>query len=254
MDDIRAQDLPAFLDPLLDFCAEHLPEYIYDVLFTALSYTLLLVSGIFSLLATLPSWKPWEWDAQKVLPPLISILAAYYTIVSLYRTTGWMLRLGFRIAKWGIILAILASGFGWLAGSGFAQESITNAFQGNQKARNDVHGRTSGQSRSRRPRPWDSFDIHRQWRYDEHETQRTREANDDAFSTPQRAVQYILGIAGRVMTGTDENTWKFLNKIVGSSVDEQDTSSSSKSGKTWTAAGDSKRKTKSTARRHTRSR
>lgn len=199
MDNIHPRDLPAFLDPALDFLADHLPAPVYDTLFSILSYGLLLASGAFSLLTTLPSWKPWEWDAQKVLPPLISILAAYYTLLSIYRTTSWMVRTTFWVLKWAVIASILGATFGWLNTNGAAQGGALGSLLGtlqNQEGARAQTARAGGRSRSGRPRPWDSFDTHQQWQYSEREQQRAQEQ-----SSLSGVLQYVAGLAGRAMGG-----------------------------------------------------
>lgn len=197
MDNVHPQDLPTFLDPLLDYLADHLPAPIYDTLFTVFSYGLLLASGAFSLLTTLPSWKPWEWDAQKVLPPLISVLAAYYTLLSIYRTTGWMVRTAFWVVKWTVIAGILGASFGWLSANGDGQNGLSSIFgslQNQEGARRT--GRSGARSRNGRPRPWEFFEAHQQWQYNERDQHQAQEQN-----AVSNVLQYIAGIAGRAMGG-----------------------------------------------------
>src|SRR6267154_831419 len=99
--DLADITLPAFLDPLLDFFAEQLPPPLYSFLISLLSHSLALFTALVSLISSLVSSKPWEWDAQTIIPPLITFLAAYLALVSLYRTTSWMVRTSFWFIKWG---------------------------------------------------------------------------------------------------------------------------------------------------------
>jgi hypothetical protein len=194
---LRPQDLPSFLDPLLDYLAEQLPAPLYDSLFTFLSYALIVLSGLFKLVSAIPSYKPWEWDAQTILPPLIVFLSAYYVFISMYRTTTFFIRTAFRLIKWGTIFTILGAAYAWFTNGGGGDE--LNELFGNR--RSDVNGgRSTARSRRARPKPWESFDTHQQWQYNE---EQARQADADAQgSDMQRAVQYIAGVAGRAMGGS----------------------------------------------------
>ncbi|KLO20373.1 hypothetical protein SCHPADRAFT_991751 [Schizopora paradoxa] len=167
---IHPQDLPAFLDPFLDFLAERLPPSLFDAVYVVLSYGLLLISAAFSFLASLPSWKPWDWDAQKILPPLISILAAYYAILSVYRTTGWMVRMTFRLMEWGVILGLIGAGVGWYMGTNGGQ----GGWFGGDRDGAPAYQRQQ-RTRGERPRVWEPFGAHEQWQYDEREARREEE-------------------------------------------------------------------------------
>ncbi|KAL5485069.1 hypothetical protein ACEPAI_7711 [Sanghuangporus weigelae] len=209
MDNVRPDDLPTFLDPLLDYLAATLPPSIYSFLFTALSYALIVVSGLSSLVASMPSLKPWEWDAQTVLPPLIMFLTAYYTLLSLYRTTSFMVRFVFRVVKWGLILGLLGTSAGWLAGS----QDNNNQLGGMLGAfRDGLHGHREGagagagvggagarggaRTPRQRPRMYESFAAHEQWRYDEEQARQAGSASD-----AQRFVESVAGLAGRAVGG-----------------------------------------------------
>lgn len=109
--------LPAFLDPVLDFLADHLPPPLYEFLLSLLSHTLALFSALISLIINLVRARPWEWDAQIILPPLITVLASYLALVSFYRTTSWMVRTGVWFVKWGTIIGALAAGAGYFMGT-----------------------------------------------------------------------------------------------------------------------------------------
>ncbi|KAL5523915.1 hypothetical protein ACEPAG_8088 [Sanghuangporus baumii] len=214
MDNVRPDDLPTFLDPLLDYLAATLPPSIYSLLFTALSYALMVVSGLSSLVASIPSLKPWEWDAQTVLPPLIMFLTAYYTFLSLYRTTSFMVRAVFRVIKWGLILGLLGASTGWLAGDQ-DNNNNNNQLEGMLGAfRDGLHGRghregagagvrvggagARGGVRTPRQRPsmYESFAAHEQWRYDEEQARQAGSVSD-----AQRFIESVAGLAGRAVGG-----------------------------------------------------
>lgn len=206
----QPQDLPAFLDPLLDYLAEHLPPPLYDALFTAASYGLTLLTAAFSLVSSLSSWKPWEWDAQTVLPPLIMLLTAYYTLLSLYRTTSFMVRTTFKLIKWSAIIGVLGAGAGWFAGTngggeggaGGALGMLRDMLQG-QGQRGAGAGTGAGarrRTRTPRPRAYDSFNAHQQWQYNEEEARRAEQG--DSASDAQRIIKSIASFAGQAMGGT----------------------------------------------------
>lgn len=251
MDNVHPRDLPAFLDPLLDYLADHLPAPIYDTLFSICSYGLLLASGAFTLLTTLPSWKPWEWDAQKVLPPLISVLAAYYTLLSIYRTTGWMVRSVFWVAKWTIIVSILGASFGWLSANGAGQGGLLNSIFGSLQNQEGARGtgRTGGRARNSRPRPWETFDAHQQWQYNEQEQQRAQET-----SALSGVLQYVAGIAGRAMGGRAfevvDGVKHFLDDVAQTASSEQNRNDDGQQ----SSRKQPKRKAKAGGQRGTRSR
>ncbi|KIN96186.1 hypothetical protein M404DRAFT_67400, partial [Pisolithus tinctorius Marx 270] len=102
-----------FLDPLLDFLSDQLPPPLYTFLLSFLSHIITLLTALISLIQSLIAAKPWEWDPQTIIPPLISILAAYLALHSLYRTTGWIFRTVLWFVKWGTILAAVSAGMGW---------------------------------------------------------------------------------------------------------------------------------------------
>src|SRR5882762_10277449 len=107
--------LPAIIDPILSYLSSVLPPPLYSFLLTLLAHSLALFTSLISLGYTLLSSRPWEWDAQTVIPPLITFLAAYLALVSLYRTTSWMFHIGVWVMKWGTIVGALVAGAGWVA-------------------------------------------------------------------------------------------------------------------------------------------
>lgn len=203
--------LPPILDPVLSYLSSVLPPPVYSALLTLLSHSLALITALYSLTATLFQSRPWEWDAQTIIPPLISVLAAYLAILSLYRTTSWMFRTSVWFMKWGSIIAALVAGAGWVAGNaggagvggqGGGGGGMMNFLGGlvldalNGQGQNAAGGtrsrpRTRSQTRSR-PKPWDSFQQHRDWQYQEN--------NDNANQgTPlvQEIIEGVVGVAER---------------------------------------------------------
>lgn len=168
--------IPDFVDPLLLLLESALPPHVYSVLVTICSHTVALTSALLSFLATSPS----TWTAQTIIPPVITILAAYLVISSLYRT----IRFTFWFIKWGTILATLFGGVGWFMSGGMGDFLAQRG--------GDV-GRRTGSSSSR-PRAWDSWDRHDTYRQ---ERQR-RVPPGDAADDVQQFVQELAGAAGSV--------------------------------------------------------
>ncbi|OJA17472.1 hypothetical protein AZE42_03921 [Rhizopogon vesiculosus] len=233
--------LPAFLDPLLEFVAEQLPAPLYSFLISLLSHTLALFTALLSLITSLYASKPWEWDAQTILPPLISFLAAYLALVSLYRTTSWMVRTSIWFIKWGTIFGALTAGMGWYMGTqnaGVGNKNIISSLGGfifdtlngqgqytpdAQRSSRTPRTRTQRKS-SDRPKSWESFDKHKQWQYQERNG--NQEGND-----AQNIMTNIMRTANRVLA--ESGWWDVARGMFdGSSSDDKAT------------AGDNQRRSK----------
>lgn len=166
---------------LLESLADVLPSPIYSFLLTLMSNALDLFTAFLRLTTTLYSQSPFEWNAQTLLPPIISILAAYLALASLYRTTSWMFRTGIWFVKWGIILAALLATTGWFVentqgntiGNYMSIGGSVWKFVADSTQKTSL-GSSSSRSRKARPKPWESFERHREWQYQERE-----DAQDD---------------------------------------------------------------------------
>ncbi|KAH9935569.1 uncharacterized protein B0H18DRAFT_976298 [Fomitopsis serialis] len=62
-------NIPGFLDPLLDHLSSALPPSVYDAVVSFLSYSISFCTSLFRLLMALASSNPASWDAQTILPP-----------------------------------------------------------------------------------------------------------------------------------------------------------------------------------------
>ncbi|KAG7446457.1 uncharacterized protein BT62DRAFT_994069 [Guyanagaster necrorhizus] len=165
-----------FLEPILSFLKEQLPPPVYSFIISTLSQCLAFCAAFYALVSGLFSTSPLQWDAQTVLPPLIAVFSAYFALMSLYRTTSWMLRTSFWFIKWGTILAALIGASGWVFGS---QQLHTNRSGGlmswsslGKVAMDMLNSHNAGQGRipkpkprtpPQRPRVWESFERHRAW-------------------------------------------------------------------------------------------
>ncbi|KAI0071746.1 hypothetical protein K474DRAFT_1668688 [Panus rudis PR-1116 ss-1] len=240
--------LPAIFDPLLDYLEDLLPPTAYSILTNLLTYTIALATALFTFVATLvTSGSPLEWNAEQILPPLITLLAAYLALVSFYRTTGWMIRTAFAFVKWSAIIGILSASAGYfLANAGNEGENgvggllggvaglvpmiggfILNMLNGRdeqgsggrqQNTRNtraSTRSASSRSSRSRtqansgsRPKAWESWDRHRDWQYDESQNRQAGQSGEDV----QKVIGEVLGAAGRVVK--ESGWWETAKGVV----------------------------------------
>jgi len=232
-------DLPAFLDPFLGYLLDTLPAPLYSFIIELLSYCLALLAAVISLIQSLASKNPLQWDAQSVLPPLISILAAYLALVSLYRTTSWFLRTSVWFLKWGTIFGALLAGAGWYAGNnaqgnaigahgvastvgGWILEALnSNGANQNAAARRHRNSRSTPRSRQKkstaqRPKPWNSFNEHANWQ--------NQEDPSDADKTFEKVINGIVD-SGDWVFG-DRKWWEMARSYVAPQITRDNTESS----------------------------
>jgi len=219
--------LPAILDTILSYLSDTLPYPVYSFLISLLSHCLALFTALYALVMKLLSTHPLQWDAQTILPPLIAVLASYLAILSLYRTTSWMIRTSAWFIKWGVIFGALVAALGWVVGAGYGNEYAIGNGRGlvaglggtfldllNGKGQNAAGGsrsktRMNSNSRSRlgagkrgpplrKPKPWDSFELHREWQYQE------EEVDDQGLRDAQQVISDFVGSAGKLIR---EGSW-----------------------------------------------
>lgn len=208
--------LPAFLDPLLNYLDEHLPPELYSFFTSFLSHSLALLTAFVSLVSSLLASKPWEWDAQTIIPPLISLLAAYLALVSLYRTTSWIFRTTFWFIKWATIIGVLAAGAGWYMGNHDGGRGLVSnigailldALNGDGAAARIP--RSTAHTTKHRTKPWESFQS--SWQY--RESNPTQARSNEA----QRIMSDIVVTANRVLL---EGGWWDTAKSVFTQSDPQ---------------------------------
>ncbi|KAK0438697.1 uncharacterized protein EV420DRAFT_566082 [Desarmillaria tabescens] len=177
--------LTEFLEPILSFLKEQLPPPVYSFIISMLSHCLAFCTAFYTLVGELVSTNPLQWDAQTLLPPLIAVFSAYIALMSLYRTTSWMLRTSFWFIKWGTIVAALIGASGWVLGSQQLQANKSGGlmpWSSLGEMAMDMLNSPSGQTSKRkprtppqRPRVWESFDRHRAWQ----ETKNEPESRSD---------------------------------------------------------------------------
>lgn len=84
-------------------------------------------------------------SAQRLLPPLIMLLAVYLTLLSLYRTTTLLIRTTLFFVKWGGLIAIIAAAVGYFSNGSFSSSK-------------------PHRHQTSKPRVWDTFAEHQRWR------------------------------------------------------------------------------------------
>ncbi|KZT72157.1 hypothetical protein DAEQUDRAFT_723328 [Daedalea quercina L-15889] len=247
-------NIPGFLDPLLDHLSSALPPSVYDVVISVLSYSISFCTSLFYLLKALASSHPASWDTQTVLPPLIMVLSAYLALVSFYRTTGWMIRTTFAFVKWGTIISALAAGAGYMMananangengvgrGSGIVPTvggmilDMLNGQDGNV-AGGARTSRTSSRPRAQRqkaprPKPWESWDQHQEWQYKEN----AQNEGDHGDSSTSQIMGQIFGTVGRAVR--EGGWWEAAKQAVDNALQERDDGADGETG-----AGTAKRR------------
>lgn len=236
IDDFTVQNI---LEPLLNYLSSVLPPPIFTIVRPLVTYSLALLSAFFHFVSALSSSQ--SWDAQKILPPLITLLMAYLALVSFYRTTGWMLRTAFWFVKWGGILAALAAGAGYLLGTqgnadavgglgggvlsmlGSALLGMLNedTAQGRNTRRRAGAGAAAPKPRSQprkqkeqkeRPKAWESWDKHREhrdWQYSAE-----AEYRDEAARMNEGVQEAVQKVAGFVQGALGSGWWETVKKTV----------------------------------------
>src|ERR1700722_7392313 len=173
--------------------------------------------ALFTSISSLISTNPSEWDAQTLLPPLITFLTAYLALISLYRTTSWMIRTSLWFIKWGTIISIIIASLGWLLGTansiGFPGAPwIVSSLNRYLIRQQNTAAPSRASSRRRRvnpkPKPWDSFERHRKWRQKEQE-------NGDAL----KVIDDIIGATGQALK--QSRWWEVLKGVVDGTDVEQ---------------------------------
>ncbi|KAI0250170.1 hypothetical protein BJV78DRAFT_1104001, partial [Lactifluus subvellereus] len=110
--------IPAFLDPLLSYLSSSLPPPVSNAILTLFTHGLAFVSALLGLGSALISSSPSEWDVQKIVPPLLTLVAAYLALASAVRTATWVIRTTAWMVKWGVIAAAMSVAAAWLFGRG----------------------------------------------------------------------------------------------------------------------------------------
>ncbi|CAA7259236.1 unnamed protein product [Cyclocybe aegerita] len=205
-----ADFVPAVLDPLLEYLAARLPPPLYSLLVSILSHSFATATAVAGLCGSLLSSHPSEWNAQTLLPPFITIVAAYLALASLYRTTRWFLRLTFFFVKWGTLFGVLIAGAGYLMGDATRDvvgtqgiipvvvDILAGLFDDTANGEDTrPKSRSTRRRKPNKPKPWDSFEQHKQWKYEQESD--ARRQNPQA----QQVIDMITGAAGQLFGRAD---------------------------------------------------
>ena len=250
--------LPAFLDPLLDYLSSALPPPLYSFLLTIFSHSLAMFTALLNLLSVVIRSRPWEWDAQTLIPPLLSVLAAYLALLSLYRTASWMVRTSVWMLKWGTILSVLAAGAGFMLGNqqggggdGIGQRiragGLIPAISGmlleftNGRGNDDDGSSSSRRSRSRtdsqpreaRPKSWEAFDRHQEWQYQEN-------PHAEQVNVAEEVQKFVGSVAGIVSSSGWWEIAKGVKDNLGQSQSDKGQAGEGKGSKRKRAGGETK--------------
>ena len=167
---------PSLSHPLLKFIATYLPTSFYPPLLTLLSHLFATATALSRLWNSFFSQIPTDWNIQAFLPAIISILAVYLALASLYRTTSWVLRTSIWFIKWGTIISILLAGASYYMGNDVVVENrgiIPDIGRYMMNLANGGHGSEnwgkvkSRQKRKQKPKVWESFERLYEWQYQE---------------------------------------------------------------------------------------
>lgn len=159
------------VEPYLRLLQSVVPPQIYSLITTSFSYGLQLLNTLFNVISvTSPLSAP-----STIIPALLTILCAYLALSSLYRTV----KFAFWFAKWGIILGALFSLAGWV-NSGALAQILANL----------VPAAMENKSGSSRPKSWESWSTHNQYKR-EQKTERQKDAEE-----AQKFVQNVIDTAG----------------------------------------------------------
>ncbi|CEL61519.1 hypothetical protein RSOLAG1IB_10092 [Rhizoctonia solani AG-1 IB] len=146
-------------EPLFQFLQPHLPPFAFHLLLNLASS---LASTINTLVYALthPS-DPDSTDALKsLLPSLLSFLALYFTIMSVYRTIRSAINLAIFLVKWVGILAAVALGFSYIMGDNAAGNfgDLTARFHELEAAYKE-HAQPPKDGKTGSRSVWDHFDA-----------------------------------------------------------------------------------------------
>jgi hypothetical protein len=144
---------------------------LYSFAISVFSHAHTAATAFISLSTSLIGENPLEWRAEAILPPIITILAAYLALASLYRTASWAIRLSFSSSS-GDSDRCRNGNRGYLAGQGTDAAAnqpnggvanfFSSMFGGGTSSK---HKRQMNHRRKERPKPWHSFKESKEWQY-----------------------------------------------------------------------------------------
>jgi len=149
---------------------------------------------------------------QALLPPILSVIAIYFAVLSAYHTAASFVRTTVWLVKWGIILGVIAIGTGFFAGRGagdgialqdlnlnnlvrLASQLLPDPNANLERAEHRRAARVAGNRDARlrrgeqRPSVFDSFAKHNAWRENQQLTEDTQEYVKQVFETGQKVIK-----------------------------------------------------------------
>lgn len=195
---------PNLLEPLLSYISSCFPPPVYNALLTLVAHGLAFLSALISLGTALISSRPSDWDAQKIVPPLITLLAAYLALSSAVRTATWFVRMTTWLIKWGIITAAVSAAAAWVFVGGNGGGGVVPSLVGmvldmlNGQGKDAAGGpRGSRQGGRARPQAYESFDQHWEWQFEEQQWNAA-----DTTAPSQHVQQFVADALQRARDGT----------------------------------------------------
>jgi len=196
--------VPEFLKPLFSYISSCLPPPVSSALLILITHGLAFFNALLGLGTALITSKPSDWDAQRILPPLITLLAAYLALASAVRTATWVVRTTAWLIKWGIIAAVVSAVLAWslgaVSGGGVIVPSliamVSDIFNGRWKDAATGGSRGSYQRSRPRPQAWDSFEQHWEYQFEEEQWNAANPASSAA-----QVQQFVADALNRAKDG-----------------------------------------------------
>ncbi|KAI9437575.1 hypothetical protein H4582DRAFT_1955892 [Lactarius indigo] len=197
MSNANPPQIAYLLEPLLSYISSCLPPPVYHALLTLVTHGLAFLSALISLGTALITSRPSDWDVQKILPPLITLLAVYLALSSAVRTATWFVRMTTWLIKWGIITTAVYAATAWVFASGGIVPSLTGLALDllNGQGKDAAGGPRSSRQRGR-PQVWESFDQHLEWQFEEQQWNTA-----DTTSPSQHVQQFVADALQRAREG-----------------------------------------------------
>jgi len=161
---------------------------------------------------------------QALLPPVLSVIAIYFAVLSAYHTATSFVRTTVWLVKWGIILGVIAAGTGFFAGRGagdgialqdlnlsnivrLASQLLPDPNANTERTERRRAARAAGNRDARlrregqRPSVFDSFAEHDAWKENQQLTEDTQEYVKQVFEASQKVVKDGSGLMSLLFGG-----------------------------------------------------
>ncbi|KAH7335927.1 hypothetical protein B0J17DRAFT_668390, partial [Rhizoctonia solani] len=147
-------------EPLLQFLQPHLPPFVFHLLLNAAAVLSETVNTLFHALTHLSEPGSMD-DLKSLVPALLSLLALYFTIMSVIRTIRSAFYLVFFLVKWVAILSALAFGVTSIMRGGNAIDNFGDltARLHEFEAASKEHAQPPKEGKTGSRNMWDRFDA-----------------------------------------------------------------------------------------------